>query len=457
MALVLPFFVRVGLLVDFPPVAVAPGISISSVVFTAMSLIVRCPFDQLSEHDIANVFRHVAVDLFDAADARAFRGVSARAVRGYDCAVHADWVPVSGHRTNAPAEKGATCRWVSGWFPMALRTPCHPVLQGVVGTHGVTMRVEHLPVALAAEAGPWPHLFFPCGGVIFCQTLRRSLCIEASVGWGVGLQEPAWPPPASSAAITVAALPSQLLAGHTSLKSLHCLDLTGVTRVCDYVLDGCESLETLDVSGLRSATSIGDGFASRCTSLRTVDVARLGAVRTIGASFMRGCSLLAAFDTAGLSAVTSLGDRFLCDCPSLTAVDVSGLTSVTSVGYDFLSGARSLRTFDPGPLGTVPVVRDGLLRESPAESEDAVVAWAEEHGIGPVHRKADWCKNCAIAWGSIIGILLCPIFAAGVYFFVVMLLYPFVLSLCPVLRFPSCTLCPCFFVGLTFDLRCSAC
>jgi hypothetical protein len=56
-------------------------------------------FSKLTEHDVAVIFCHVAADPLSAADARALHQVSRLTRRGYDCAVHAGWLPMAGHRS----------------------------------------------------------------------------------------------------------------------------------------------------------------------------------------------------------------------------------------------------------------------------------------------------------------------------------------------------------------------
>jgi hypothetical protein len=348
-------------------------------------------FAILSEHDIAALFRWANAKFFNAQDACALRSTCRLAVRGYDCAVHAGWVPIAGHRSGEPAEEGATCEWVSGWFPMRLRRSC---ANAAAPPPPVTLRVEHRLMAhqsLVAAVG------FPPLPVIVCETLRRrqsakdsqtatpTTIFESPVLGLRGLTRARIDAPATDTVISADFFSS------STLTALDASRLTSVTTIQPFFLWSAQSLTSVDLSGFAGVTSIGRGFCSCCTSLRAIDVTGLVNVVSIETGFLSGGGIERFDASDALGSLTSLGNTFLAYSPALTGIDVSGLSALTSIGTAFANGCRRLTTFDTTGLTSVTALGDDALAECTSLTEVDTSGLTALRTIG-----SDFCRGVPV-------------------------------------------------------------
>jgi hypothetical protein len=353
---------------------------------------------RLTAHDWAAIFRVVAasISVRHTLDALHLRATCRAAQLGYDCAVQAGWIPLAAHRSAEPEEDGATCMWVSGWFPVSHRSFGIPTTRQLVDDGGetvasaaVVVRLEHRMVphhevaalfGLRHSATQWfvPQLIVaeteqPSGsehdkggafddgsGAVRC--VKPAKVVRFQLAATTKAATLAMPPPDASTA--AGGRPSSLKFHVFASLHLVAFDTTGldcIRHVTDGFLHGCSSLTSVDLAGFRNVRSIGSSFLGRCTSLRVVDLAPLTSVTTIADAFLDYCSALTALDTLGLSSVTDIGSAFCYGAAALTSVDVRGLTSVTRISERWLGQCYALEHFSSRWTATTSPF--GKLRE----------------------------------------------------------------------------------------------
>jgi hypothetical protein len=319
--------------------------------------------DLLSAHDWAAIFQ-----ITDAAGARHLRATCRAAQLGYDCAVQAGWIPLSAHRSAEPEEDGATCMWVSGWFPVSLKALQAPA--AFANPPPMTVRLEHRFVAKDDAPRRWS-----AHTVVVAETLRTAAAADADLDTPVvRCCDPEARLQFAPLAATTARIHGPKLFAGSHVRAIDTAGLTSIVSVGSHFASGCKSLTTLDVSGLTSVTAIGKHFASNCGALASVrarpGVAVLPALTTLGDSFLHAGTSLTTVDLSGLRNLREIPSSFLCCCKALASVDLSALTTVSIIGSDVLSCCDALTSVDLSGLTSVTAIGTYFLSHAKMESLD---------------------------------------------------------------------------------------